>query len=45
MLTTTAIEGGIGGHTEPSADTLEVAREGFCQSKKERTDLRLQRDA
>ena len=34
MLTTTAIEGGIGGHTEPSADTLEVAREGFAKARK-----------
>lgn len=34
MLTIVAIEGSIGGHTEPSADMLEVAREGFAKARK-----------
>ena len=37
MLTFTEIKAGfcsIGGHTEPSADTLEVAREGFAKARK-----------
>ncbi|MFQ5922821.1 MAG: fructose 1,6-bisphosphatase, partial [Anaerolineales bacterium] len=37
MLTITAIKadiGSIGGHTEPSAEMLEVAREGLAKAKK-----------
>lgn len=37
MLTIVAIEGSIGGHTEPSADMLEVAREGFAKARKDRS--------
>jgi len=37
MLTITALKadvGSIGGHTEPSVEMLEVAREGLAKSKK-----------
>ncbi len=40
MLTITVIEGGIGGHTEPSAEMLEVAREALAKANKERIHRR-----